>query len=76
LPRRSLAWRTAGEAWAARGVIDIDRAAFKAEVVDRAARIQRQLEARGEHAGQAERFAIEATLKKHGWLVRQVGTEC
>jgi hypothetical protein len=75
LPRRSLSWRTASEAWAARGVIDIDRVGFKAEVQDRAARIQRQLEARGEHAGQAERFAIEATLMKHGWLVRQVGTE-
>src|SRR5262249_21059215 len=76
LPRRSLSWRTASEAWAARGIIDIDRQTFKAEVQDRAARIRRQLEARGEHAGQAERFAIEATLTKYGWLVRQAGTGC
>jgi hypothetical protein len=76
LPRRSLSWRTASEAWAARGIVDVDRQSFKAEVQDRAARIRRQLEARGEHAGQAERFAIEATLTKHGWLVRQDRAGC
>jgi hypothetical protein len=76
LPRRSLSWRTSSEAWAARGVVEVDRADFKAEVQDRAARIRRRLEARGEHAGQAERFAIEATLMKHGWLVRRMGTGC
>jgi hypothetical protein len=76
LPRRSLLWKTASEAWSQRAVIDVDRRSLKQEVEDRAARIQRQLEARGEHAGMAERLAIEATLTKHGWLVRSGGVEC
>jgi hypothetical protein len=76
LPRRSLSWQTACEAWAGQEIVEVDRKAFRSEVQDRAARIQRQLEDRGEHAGQSERYAIEATLTKYGWLVRQMGTGC
>lgn len=68
-PRRSLGWKTPAAAWERRRAPE-DRIAFYEEVQDRAARIRRQLEARGESAGQAERFATEAALMQRGWLVR------
>lgn len=76
LPRRSLAWETASEVWSRRPKLVVDRAELKAEVHDRAARIQRQLDVRGDAADLAERLAIEATLMKHGWLVRRNGARC
>ncbi|MBK7861701.1 MAG: hypothetical protein IPJ65_24415 [Archangiaceae bacterium] len=73
LPRRTLTWQTAEQVWKQRTVPAIDRRALREEVTDRAARIQRQLDVRGVHADLAERLAIEATLTKHGWLVRRGG---
>ena len=62
LPRRSLAWSTASQAWAKRGQLVVDREAVRHEVEDRAARLQRQLEVRGGPADLAMRLAIEAML--------------
>lgn len=71
--RRSLQWRTADEVWRARPDVKVDRAELADEVRDRAARIQRQLEARGASVGQVERYAIEAALKQRGWLAIENG---
>lgn len=76
LPRRSLAWETASDVWSRRPKLVVDRAKLKAEVDDRAARIQRQLDVRGDPADLAERLAIEAALMKHGWLMRRSGARC
>jgi hypothetical protein len=76
LPRRSLAWRTASEAWWQRTKLEVDREELKTEVEDRAARIQRQLEVRGGTADMSERFAIEAALMQRGWLERRSGARC
>jgi len=52
-PRRSLGWRTSEEAWEARPSLDVDRAALREEVEDRAARIRRQAEGRAAVAAMA-----------------------
>jgi hypothetical protein len=75
-PRRTLTWRTSEEAWQARPTIDVDRAALREEVEDRAARIRRQAEGRAAVAAMAERFAIEAALTKRGYLRRVPGGWC
>jgi transposase-like protein len=75
-PRRSLTWRTSEEAWLARPAIDVDRAALREEVQDRAARIRRQAEGRAAVAAMAERFAVEAALTKRGYLRREPGGWC
>lgn len=77
-PRRGLFWSTPAEVWSRRTPLDdVDRRALKDEVEDRAARMLRQLEVRGEQADLANRLAIEATLTKYGWLIRRGGgAEC
>ncbi len=75
-PRRSLIWTTSEEAWQARPMLDVDRAALREEVEDRAARIRRQADGRAAVAAMAERFAIEATLTKRGYLRRKPGGWC
>ncbi|MBK7861608.1 MAG: hypothetical protein IPJ65_23930 [Archangiaceae bacterium] len=73
LPRRMLSWQTAEQVWARRTALVVDRQQLREEVADRAARIQRQLDVRGEPADLAERLAIEAALTQRGWLVRRSG---
>jgi transposase-like protein len=75
-PRRSLTWRTSDEAWNARPKFEVDRAALRDEVQDRAARIRRRAEGRAAVAAMAERFAIEAALTKRGYLRREPGGWC
>jgi hypothetical protein len=75
-PRRSLTWTTSEVAWQGRPEIDIDRAALREEVQDRAARIRRQAEGRAAVAAMAERLAIEAALTKRGYLRREPGGWC
>jgi hypothetical protein len=74
VPRRTLAWQTAGQAWRARMPLEVDRAALKAEVVDRAQRMRRG----GSDAPSdvVARLAIEVTLSRRGLLNRESGTWC
>lgn len=41
-PRRTLAWRTAGEAWRRREVVSVDRRALAAEVEERKQRLEEE----------------------------------
>lgn len=75
-PRRSLGWRTSLEVWTVRPAIDVDRAALREEVQDRAARIRRRAEGRAAVAAMAERLAIEWALTKRGYLRREPGGWC
>lgn len=75
-PRRTLAWRTSEEVWQARPALGVDRAALRAEVQDRAARIRRQAEGRAAVAAMAERLAIESALTRKGFLRRESGGWC
>jgi hypothetical protein len=76
LPRRRLGWRTAGEAWRARLPLQVDRKSFKDEVQDISRRMQETREARAWCAGTADRFAIEAALKRRGLLCVERGGWC
>lgn len=75
-PRRSLAWATAADAWNARTPLVIDRNALHEEVMDRAVRIARTLNVRGQPADLAERLAIEQTLARMGYLRQEIGGWC
>jgi transposase len=75
LPRRSLHWHTAEEAWMRRQPIKVDRLELKAEVEERAARM-REESLSGIPDDVIGRFAIEATLIKRGWLSRTLGGWC
>jgi transposase len=73
-PRRALHWRTASEVWATRPIVSDDRDALRAEVVERAERLTRDLHAQGRRAQSlATRFAIEGALAKRGYLRQQLG---
>lgn len=75
-PRRSLGWKTASSAWAARSIICIDRQSFKKEVQDRARHLERHIDLRAKPADLIERLAIEQTLANLGYLQRQNGGWC
>jgi transposase InsO family protein len=75
-PRRSLGWKTASSAWAARSDIRIDRQSFKKEVQDRARHLERHIDLRAKPADLIERLAIEQTLGNLGHLHRQNGGWC
>jgi hypothetical protein len=74
--RRSLSWQTAAEAWNARPKLDVDRRALTDEVEERAARIGRDLQRRGEPADLAQRLAIEQALESRGYLRQTAGGWC
>lgn len=74
--RRTLGWKTAAEAWSARPPLNVDRAALREEVQDRALRIARKISGRGQPADLAERLAIEQTLTRMGYLCREMGGWC
>lgn len=75
-PRRSLGWGTAADAWSARPPLAIDRTTLRKEVMDRAARIARTLDVRGQPADLAERLAIEQVLAQRGYLRQEIGGWC
>jgi hypothetical protein len=75
-PRRSLGWATAADVWSARPPLVVDRQALREEVMDRAARIARTLNVRGQPADLAERLAIEQTLARRGYLQQEIGGWC
>jgi hypothetical protein len=74
--RGTLGWRTAAEVWQERRISDVDRGALREEVMDKAARICRQLAPCGGPAGLAERLAIEQILERRGLLRREKGGWC
>jgi transposase-like protein len=77
LPRRTLRWRTARDAWVDRPAIPpAERLALREDVADRTERIARHLENRGQPADFAERLAIEQALSQRGLLRRKVGGWC
>jgi hypothetical protein len=75
LPRRSLAWRTAEDVWMQQQPLDVDRLELRAEVEERVARMRENTSSTVAD-DIIERFAIEATLIKRGWLSRMVGGWC
>jgi hypothetical protein len=74
--RRTLGWKTASEVWVARPRLAVDRRALREEVMERTARIGRELERRGHPADLAERLAIEQALTTRGYLRQTVGGWC
>jgi hypothetical protein len=74
--RSTLGWKTAAELWQQRRVIDVDRAALREEVNEKAERIRRQLTDGDGSEGLAERLAIEQTLEQRGLLRRKKGGWC
>jgi transposase len=72
--RRSLDWQTAAEAWDHRLILQVDRAALRDEVEERAARIRRQN--RSDTADLAQRLAIEQALETRGYLRQTIGGWC
>jgi transposase len=74
--RPTLGWRTAAEAWQDRLPIEEDRTALRDEVHQRAARIERELQARGSYRGLAWRLAIEHALIQRGYLRIEPGAWC
>jgi transposase-like protein len=74
--RRTLGWKTASEVWNARPILDVDRKALRQEVIEKAARIGRQLQRRGKPADLAQRLAIEQTLQTRGYLRQTIGGWC
>lgn len=73
--RRTLAWRTAAEAWRQRPRLDVDRQALREEVTERAARL-RAHELHGKPGDLAERLAIEQVLQQRGYLRMNAGGWC
>lgn len=74
--RRSLCWATASEVWQSRPRLDLDRSKLRDEVNERAARIGRHLQLRGNPADLAQRLAIEQALEQRGYLRQTVGGWC
>lgn len=74
--RRTLGWQSASQVWAARPRIEVNRSELRAEVDERAARIGRQLQRRGQPADYAERLAIEQALATRGYLRQTLGGWC
>ncbi len=74
--RRTLGWQTAWDVWKARPKLNVDRAALREEVHERAMRIAPKLLHRGQPADLAERLAITHTLERMGYLRQQTGGWC
>jgi len=76
LPRRMLGWRTAGEVWAQRRELPVDRVLLRQEVQERAARLRDRIDLRGRAADFPERLAIQQALIHRGLLHIQHGGRC
>ena len=76
VPRRTLGWRTAADAWSARGRMFIDRDELRDEVEERRRKLEEDESVRGGHPGMAERLAIEAALTHRGLLQKVKGGWC
>jgi len=76
LPRRSLHWRTAAQVWGQRPALDVDRAGFRDEVRERAARLALSHAGLRAYDGLVDRLAIEAALTSRGLLKCDRGGWC
>lgn len=76
VPRRSLGWRTAEQAWRERPALAVDRWEFLAEVRDRAARLALSRPEVTAYDGLIHRLAIEAALTSRGLLKCERGGWC
>jgi hypothetical protein len=74
--RRTLNWHTASEAWSARPALNVDRDAFREEVLERAQCIAHRLKRDAQPADLAERLAIQQTLERMGYLRQELGGWC
>jgi hypothetical protein len=74
--RRSLNWQTAGEAWNARPKLNVDRHAFREEVLERAQCIAHRLKRHPQPVDLAERLALQQTLERMGYLRHELGGWC
>lgn len=74
--RRSLGWRTATEAWAARPTLAVDRGALAKQVMGRAERIERQLAREAGSHDLSWRLAVKQVLIEHGFLRIEVRGWC
>ena len=75
IPRRSLAWRTPGEAWRSRRSVTVDRAELAEEVAGRVRKLQEKA-SRVAYPWKLERQAIEAALINRGLLKLTKGGWC
>lgn len=76
VPRRTLGWRTAGEAWRSSVRVTVDRRELKHEVGERIERLLEQEALRGAYPGLVERLAIQAALTQRGLLRLTKGGWC
>lgn len=76
VPRRTLAWRTAGELWRARVEVTVDRRELQEEVEARRNKLVEQEALRVAYPGLVERLAIEAALTNRGLLRLTKGGWC
>lgn len=76
VPRRTLAWRTAGERWREREKVAVDRRELAQEVEERVKRMKEQEALRVAYPGLIERLAIQAALIKRGLLRLTKGGWC
>jgi hypothetical protein len=74
-PRRTLGWRTAGEAWRSRQVVTVDRRELAEEVAERAEKLKQEAH-RVAYPGLVERLAIQAALTQRGLLKVTKGGWC
>lgn len=76
VPRRTLGWRTAGEAWRAREKVTVDRRELQQEVDERMVMLSKQEALRVAYPGLIERLAIQAALTQRGLLRLTKGGWC
>lgn len=77
VPRRTLGWRTAGEAWRSRERVTVDRRELKQEVDARMEKLLKEQKAlRGAYPGLVKRLAIQAALTQRGLLRLTKGGWC
>jgi hypothetical protein len=74
--RKSLGWRTAAEAWAARPTVAVDREALEEQVMGRAERIERELAGEARSRDLSWRLAVKQMLIAHGFLRIEVRGWC
>jgi len=75
VPRRTLGWRTSGEAWRARVEVKVDRQTLREEVEELTRRMQEQAR-RVAYSGLYERLAIQRALINRGLLRLTKGGWC
>lgn len=75
-PRRSLAWKTAADAWRERPALAIDRTQLQAEVRRMTARLIAGSTTKTMTRSLAQRLAIEHALQNRGLLKRVAGIRC